>query len=516
MKLQLQSILLPEQNICTVSELYFHNSGEEICFDGYFNQFQIGKWKRYTDITQLALTFQAYGYQSFQIYHNRTCIQTIPLTSTTLQNYEIAFPWDDYSDGVFWFSLIPNNQINTPTCSGFYTGICTNPQHVAFGLDICTFQREAELLRSLQLLHQKIFTNHTLQVSEHIHVYVVDNGNTLHEHPEFQQYLSETHDPVSILKNQNSGGAGGFTRGMLEIMHDKVHKNLTHIVLMDDDALPNPDTFVRMYAFLCARKTEWKDITVGSAILTEDEPYLLYACGESWKKCLPVNPNHYTDLRDFSNTCRDSLLTTSSERQLYSGWWCCCYSLTVVREDNLPIPLFIHHDDIEYGLRNAQYGIVFLNGVSVWHRNFDKFFTPSNLYYDIRNIFIEITQRYNRPKAFYYIWSFYWKRLAIRLVRNKPDAIYWTIRGAADFLKGPEWLWKQDPVKLHQDILQIPTTHAWQQWYESAKICLRLFVSAPRAIHDYRKNLHKYTNADAWQTYLHLEKSSASRDNDIH
>ena len=39
-------------------------------------------------------------------------------------------------------------------------------------------------------------------------------------------------------------------------------------------------------------------------------------------------------------------------------------SLNLVRPDNLPIPLFLHHDDIEFGIRNQKAGIVFLNGLA--------------------------------------------------------------------------------------------------------------------------------------------------------
>ena len=49
-------------------------------------------------------------------------------------------------------------------------------------------------------------------------------------------------------------------------------------------------------------------------------------------------------------------------------------SLDVVTRDNLPIPLFLHHDDIEYGIRNQAHGIAFLNGIGVWHKGFEQTF----------------------------------------------------------------------------------------------------------------------------------------------
>ncbi|MFQ9704642.1 MAG: hypothetical protein ACLR0U_26825 [Enterocloster clostridioformis] len=64
------------------------------------------------------------------------------------------------------------------------------------------------------------------------------------------------------------------------------------------------------------------------------------------------------DLRTLKAASNEYLTGTGKEHDgQYSGWWCCCFSLNVVRSDNMPIPLFIHRDDIEFGLRNAKYGI---------------------------------------------------------------------------------------------------------------------------------------------------------------
>lgn len=184
------------------------------------------------------------------------------------------------------------------------------------------------------------------------------------------------------------------------------------------------------------------------------------------------NANKNLDVREYENATRENLITTKLEKTLYSGWWCCCYSLNVIREDNLPIPLFLHHDDIEFGLRNQKNGIVFLNGISVWHRYFEDLPPGSNLYYDIRNDLIEITQQYDRKTAKKYLWSFYWKRLAVRVARNKKDEVYWAIQGANDFLKGSEWLWKQDPEQLHKKIRNVGYDCIIQRWCESVKILL--------------------------------------------
>ena len=100
------------------------------------------------------------------------------------------------------------------------------------------------------------------------------------------------------------------------------------------------------------------------------------------------------DLRRPEN-CTDARLTAAGlEYERYSGWWCCCFSLNTVRRDNLPLPLFLHHDDIEFGMRNRDQGVVFLNGIGVWHRTFEHSYPNANLYYDTRNLLIELVRQY--------------------------------------------------------------------------------------------------------------------------
>ena len=53
MEIQLQSILMPSEEICRVSELYYHEKNGQINFDGYFNLFYIEKRKAYTNIEKL-------------------------------------------------------------------------------------------------------------------------------------------------------------------------------------------------------------------------------------------------------------------------------------------------------------------------------------------------------------------------------------------------------------------------------------------------------------------------------
>ena len=123
-------------------------------------------------------------------------------------------------------------------------------------------------------------------------------------------------------------------------------------------------------------------------------------------------------------------------------------SLNVVREDNLPIPLFLHHDDIEFGIRNQKNGIVFLNGFGVWHKGFELTFPGVNTYYDVRNTLI--TTVLTQPeKSRWEILKWVWKRITVSVIEFRYGEMKLVYQAFRDFCKGPEWLYKTDAEKLN-------------------------------------------------------------------
>ena len=69
-----------------------------------------------------------------------------------------------------------------------------------------------------------------------------------------QLIVRECNDKVTVVPNMNAGGAGGFSRGMIEILKKRDLEDFTHILLMDDDAIVEPDLLVRIYGFLSTIK----------------------------------------------------------------------------------------------------------------------------------------------------------------------------------------------------------------------------------------------------------------------
>lgn len=472
--MRLQSILLPTEDICNVEALYFHRNGDYLEFDGYFNLFQIAKRKRYTGITGLKLQLELEGYSEIQLMNNRKLIQRFSLNADQLKHYEFTFPYEK-ADGVFWFSLKQDTAAPAPFLQGYFEGVCKETEPVNIVVDICTYRREPYVCRNMRSLVKGIYQKQNLEVRKHLQAFVVDNGQTLAQCEELQELLEAAERKIKVFPNKNTGGAGGFTRGMIEALKRKEAEGLTHILLMDDDAVFDPDTFVRLYGFLSTLKPEYRDMTVGGNIIIEEFPYVQHACGEWFENYRIHARGAGLDLRQYESCTASSELETEFDKtkKLYSGWWCCCYSLEVVREDNLPIPFFIHCDDIEYGMRNADRSIVFINGIGAWHRGFDLTLSGTNIYYDIRNRMVTQGLEHlkgEKKRAKIYVW----KMLTSMLFRYRYQDAELVKQGTEDFLEGPQWLLATDADRYNGIIRgkahQIQTMETMQQQMSQKEI----------------------------------------------
>ena len=551
MDVQLQSVLLPQEGICDIKELYYHEEKQRIIFDGYFNLIYIEKRKKYTNIQKLVLKIRLNGFDKFILLHDHEEIQQIELDEENEREYIIPFPYDKYDEGVFAFALVFEKQRGC-LIEGMFWGEIEEPlfREVNIGIDICTYKREKDVLCNLQRLQENIFSRRDLEISCHSHIFLIDNGKTLNENEEIQGIADNLKDKLNIIPNMNAGGSGGFTRGMIEILNRKEKDRYTHVLLMDDDAVVQPDMMVRLYGFLTTLKEEWKRITVGGMLFRLEDPKFLFCAGEWWKDgSTAVNPFYNKDMSDYENAAAAYLIVPAKEQELYSGWWCCCYSLETVREDNLPFPFFVHHDDIEYGIRNKDAGITFLNGVNVWHRNVITSMPGVMTYYDVRNLLIEMVLQKNPRKT---AMKGMIRRMAGLLLRYRYKDVKLACIAIQDFLRGPMWVYQLKPESLHQSLLGqaeklvLVERHeaknikrlkpgdavsaylrnrkvlTWdpetgravlleRKWKEilgcsciMLKSLFRIQYEYDKIAGEYRKNIKKITTKEAWENYLGL------------
>lgn len=476
--MRLQTILLPTETICNVTELYFHRTGSRVDFDGYFNLFHIEKRKHYTELQELHLKLLLKGYKRIYLMHDRQVLKDERLLEGEEKEYSFEFPYQQTDSGVFWFALEEDDR-SEKTIQGHYNGYVIAPKTVSLAAVICTYKREPYILRNLNTLREQFFSRpEELEAAKHMQLWLIDNGRTLQD----QDITCNEH--IKIFPNPNVGGAGGFTRGMLEALKQKERLGLTHVLLMDDDALFDPDLFVRAFGFLTTVKESCRTVTLGGTLLREDFPYIQQACGEWFESFAVQNKHPLMDMRIYKNCTSAFLLGNAEEQRQYSGWWCCCYSLEVVNGSNLPLPLFLHHDDIEYGIRNRKNGIVFLNGVGAWHRGPELTFTGGNLYYDVRNSLIT-TALHEPQRTAWEVKKYIWRRITAAAIGFRYGEARLAYQGLADFCKGPRWLYSQAPDKLNAKIRELTALNTIKDLQK--ELTAAEFQKVQREIAKYRK-----------------------------
>ena len=291
------------------------------------------------------------------------------------------------------------------------------------------------------ILNSRFLENKDSELYNGLEVFISDNAHTLDS-----EKLSS--DKVHIVENKNVGGAGGFTRGMIEIKKAKEKSGITHVLVMDDDILIEPEAIFRTYTMLSCTKDEYSDAFVGGAMLRLDNRYMQTESGALWNGGEIVSLKGGLDLR----TLDACLFNEFEERAQFNAWWYCAFPVDVVKDDNLPMPIFIRGDDVEYGLRNMKH-LILMNGICVWHEPFENKYSSFLYYYILRNRLID-NSLHNMviPKSQFIDLLTRQVNDELRIYRYKNAELL--IRGVEDFFKGVEWLVKQDGEKLHQDIMK--------------------------------------------------------------
>lgn len=453
----LQRMVLPESPEME-KDLYYKNGDAKVFLDqgiftmgengvldlmSYFNSFSAGKWRKYTQVKQVDFTLDFCGHVSVAVYHKK-CIgermfskllRKVELRAEKRMSFRIhmgKLP----EEGILGL-VITSKEENTKVFGGFYGTLdLLEKADIQIGIGICTFKREAYVKRNMDLLKKAILDNPDALSYGHFSVCISDNAGTLEKE-------TFDHPDILLVQNKNLGGVGGFTRTMLE--HMKGSQKVSHILLMDDDAMIAPASLERNYVFLTVLKPEYREYVIGGALLRLDEPTLQYESGARW------NRGNIEALKmDYDLSVPEDVVCNEVEEPVeYVGWWYSCIPVSQIQKYELPLPLFLHRDDIEFGLRAA--GFILLNGICVWHEAFQNKLPGAVEYYDIRNLGIINAIHY--PD---YSKKDFKKELFIAVSSNigkyRYKYVSLNLKGAVDFLRGFEWFYETDTLELHKEL----------------------------------------------------------------
>lgn len=404
-------------------------------FVTYLNGFSLAKWKTYTNIKKVKLQLEVEGDFAITLlgYHldvyspDRKEFSTTEYHTNGKETIELEFP--DSDETIIGF------EVTTLGATIIYGGAYwaeyseEDRREVVLSIATTTCCKEDFITRNVNLIRKFLFNEEDTDVTEHIFLNIIDNGRTLD--PE------EFSGPnIKVFPNLNTGGSGGYARGMIESLHQT--PVATHVLLMDDDVAVLPDSIRRTYILLTFLKPEYQQHFISGAMFLYEEMNVQY---EDIGKVIgggdlgPLKPRFY------QHSLYDNLANEGEfpeKKNEYAAWWFCCIPVTQIKKNGFPMPFFIRCDDVEYSLR-CKAKIITMNGICIWHMGFtNKYNAAYDLYQRFRNFMIaQSASGILKDENIFGLWKeSFWKEV----YRLNYDAAELLLLALEDYMKGPEFI----------------------------------------------------------------------------
>lgn len=406
-----------------------------IDFTTYMNGCSYGKWKKYTDVKGIKLRLKIkgnaeiilVGYKLNVYSPVREELGRYRFHSNEATLFEVDYPDND--------ALILGFEINTFHGVTVYGGEFWGKYEKAakdVTLSVCTttYRKEEYITKNIELIKKEIFEDNVdWDIREHLFVHVVDNGRTL-----AADRMKSWH--LDVHPNKNTGGSGGFARGMLESLNQT--PRATHVLLMDDDVIVLPESIKRTYRLFQLVNEKYKDAVVSGAMLYMEEMDLQH------EDVGTVRREGY--LCSLKGRIRQDSIASNLINEIpayaspytYAAWWYCGIPVSQIDKNGLPMPFFIRIDDVEYGRRlNAK--IMSMNGLCIWHMGFfNKYNVAIDIYQQCRNTLIgqAIGSFPENIKVFEYVLEYF----RTEMLKFNYNGAQMVLEALQDYLKGPDFI----------------------------------------------------------------------------
>jgi galactofuranosylgalactofuranosylrhamnosyl-N-acetylglucosaminyl-diphospho-decaprenol beta-1,5/1,6-galactofuranosyltransferase len=410
----------------------FLDSDSEISTDTYFNIFSSSKYSKYTRVRNVSVTTLVSG---------KLDIELCSVSSSGEKIIESKSVDSDKTEEVTFSFNISGLEDCNPTCHyllyhsygdsivesfGSYISDL-EPDYVNLGVVICTFKREDRIIKSINRIN-RLLSDKSYEILNNINVYVVDNGSTLDG-----ELINNNF--IKLIPSRNDGGSGGFTRGMIECRNN--HK--THILMMDDDIVFDPNTIYKTFKFVSVLNDRNKDVFVLGGMLLPESPGVQFEAGARYINGFERG-KHMLDMVDVKNL----LVNDKWEYADYGGWWYICMPMDAT--DELPLPMFIKMDDVEFGIRRMKSHVI-MNGIGIWHDSFESKVNPVINYYFLRRNTLIVWILYNMrngPRV-----GLEYLQKMMYCIKNKDyDEFFYTHMAVKDFMIGPDFIKNVNQAEL--------------------------------------------------------------------
>lgn len=421
-------------------------AGSLLSFEGYFNVFFEGPFTTLTDLQAISLQLVLEGplevsihrtnssgaRQSIHVEERDFSAQT-PFTHTASLNSQDA--------GYLSFGIRSKGP-----GARFLSGAWASSQ--VRRTDICvagvtrTYFREDQLRTLVRSL-----TTDPVMLGQPFELLVVDNSNSMS-----LDALAEL--GCTVIPQENSGSSGGFTRGILRALDGHTQHPVTHILLMDDDIEIQPETLFRTIQLL---RYQCHSCILGAPLFDCHEPTLVDISGEIFdtgKSALSPR----AILERFKPAA--SLLPRASTLgdTEWTGWWFAVFPVEAFTSD-LPLPVFVRGDDIEFGLRLKRQGTPsrYIAGWAIWHEPFGSAMVrlPDWIhYYNMRNGLIHRALHADSINVSQLAWQIFTQQFNHYLYTFQYGVAEVLMRGVEDFLRGPQAVFDSCPRSKHAEVTE--------------------------------------------------------------
>lgn len=404
-------------------------------FNTYFNGFSNEKWRTYTDISNVELRLKISGdfvlkLMEINLVSNRPQVKVYSEQEYHLQTAEeIAVELKQSDARMLAFGI--ETLSDCIVYGGYYIGEFESDNNTRLAISTTTCHKEAYITRNVRLLYDKLLLSDD-EIAGRLYIHIVDNGRSLAE----DDFPHDSH--IFLHPNKNTGGAGGFARGMIECMHQS--EDITNVLLMDDDVNVQPESIRKTYYLLKHLKKEYQGCFISGAMLyMEDVNIQKEDMGMVNEKgrFVTVKGREFNHESLLDNLYNEKHFPIEKDKT-YAAWWYCCIPMDTIHKMGLPLPVFVRGDDVEYGLR-CKPGFITMNGICVWHMGFAGKFNVAMDHYQVnRNVLID--HAISGVMDYAGLIDMAKKDFIEALIRLDYDSAELCLRAIEDYQKGPEFI----------------------------------------------------------------------------
>jgi len=445
---KLQKLVLPKPDINAPEEMYFRRSGDGVLcldrsisirssglvsLDTFFNGFSVKPWKDNCWFENLSLGIIGKGNVTVSVGLHTLEAETTWLDKRTVDlsdsPTEISLKfWPTITDGILFFSVAANT--DAEITDGYYFTRDNPTNDVKLGIVITHFNRKHYVLPAMRRISKELLVDPDL--TGRVDLIVVDNSQNID--------ASEAAG-ATIIPNENLGGSGGFTRGLLHLKDS----GFSHCLFMDDDASCEMEAIRRTFQILQFAKGS--NLAVAGSMMREDKPYLLHEKGADYRGTRVVNLKKDLDMRQVVDLLRAEI----PENVAYGGWWHFAFKISDVKQYSFPF--FVRGDDMLFGMTNS-FNILTMNGIGGWADDFGLKEGPFTRYLSLRAALV-CTMIASETSAISMAKTHLKCVLGSALSYNYGGARAYT-QAVRDVMKGPQfWVDNIDTSSLRKQIANL-------------------------------------------------------------